>query len=91
MKAGQDPSGNFLLTAMEAADGRPAGERHLLGVVERGRRGLTIATVGIGLVDEDGCTSFPEIDSFTFESRDEARAFVSAWVWYRVVKREGRR
>ena len=66
------------------------GERHLCGVLEKGPHGLTRATVLIATVAQEGARAgcFSGVDSLTFESRKEARDFVSAWLRYRILCRK---
>ena len=85
----QPISTSAALAVWEAVKDAEPGGRHLVGVLERGPKGLTRATVLIATVGPAGARagSFSGVDSLTFESRAEARAFVSAWIWYRLVKR----
>lgn len=72
--------------AFEAVCGRPIGERHLIGVLERGANGTKLATVTIAQNGRVGIR-FTRTNTMIFESWAEARAFVSSWVWYQVTRR----
>lgn len=80
-------SADVVVPAMLACEGSPAGERHLIGVLRRGPHGLVTATVTIARSEAGGAIHFNGTNTMSFESRAEARAFVSAWVWYRVTRR----
>jgi len=85
-------STNAALAVWEGIKDGPPGQRHLIVVLEKGPKGLTRATVLIATVGPGGPAAggdFSGTESLTFESRDEARAFVSAWVWYRLARRSG--
>jgi hypothetical protein len=59
-----------------------------LGVIEPGPHGLKLATVTIAYRRANECAiHFRDTSTLTFESWAEARFFVSAWAWYRLVKR----
>jgi hypothetical protein len=76
---------DFNMSAYEATRGRPAGERHLVGLVQRGPHGLALATAAVVVVTEDRTFRMVDAQRLSFETRAEARAFVSAWTWYRVI------
>jgi hypothetical protein len=79
----------FNLAAHQATKGRPVGERHLVGVVESGCHGLALATVALVVVEEKELPwKLNDPERLTFETFPEARAFVSAWCWYRIVRQE---
>jgi hypothetical protein len=79
----------FNLAAHRATKESPAGERHLIGVVERGDHGVAVATVALVNATPGGwrCESYERLSCEAFP---EARAFVSAWIWYRVANAETR-
>jgi hypothetical protein len=80
----------FNRASRQATDERPAGERHLVALIERGPHGLALVTVGAVVSRGGGYQGRVEYgERLTFETFPAARAFVSAWVWYRVVSRAG--
>ena len=78
---------NFNLACDRATRDRPAGERHLITVLERGPHGMALATAANVVTGASGFT-YLDPQRFSFESFPEARAFVSAWLWYGLVKRK---
>jgi hypothetical protein len=77
---------DFNLAAYRATEGRPAGECHLVGLVKRGPHGLAIATAALVVVGgEDRPFRMVDSERLSFETFPEARAFISAWTWYRVI------
>jgi len=76
--------------ARKATEERPDGERHLVGVVEPGPHGLALATVAVMIARPVTPRAVGDVERLSFETFDEARAFVTAWIWYRVGKREAR-
>jgi hypothetical protein len=78
------------LAVWESVKDAAPGERHLCGVIEAGPKGLTRATVLIATVGPAGARAgcFSGVDSLTFDSRKEARDFVTAWLRYRVFCRK---
>ena len=88
MKAKTVPSGNFLVAVSDAIDDCPEGARHLVGMIEPGPRGMTLATVGVAVVDDEGCGRLPDVEAFPFERRVDARSFVMSWLWCRIHPRK---
>lgn len=83
-------STNAALAVWHSVKDAAPGERHLCGVIEKGPKGLTRATVLIAVVGAAGPRSgiFSGVDSLTFERRQDARDFVASWLRYRIVCRK---
>jgi len=79
---------DVVVPAIQACAGRPAGEPHLIAVIRRGPHGRATATVTIASPARSGSVHFNDSSTLSFESRTEARVFVSAWIWYRVARRK---